>query len=77
MKILFLTSAHASNDDRIYYLQAKTLSENHEIKIFSTFGGESLAKGNLILEYNKTHYSYITMQSQHYTFNSVYRLLQN
>lgn len=57
MKILFLTSAHASNDDRIYYLQAKTLSENHEIKIFSTFGGESLAKGNLILEYNKTHYS--------------------
>lgn len=57
MKILFLTSAHASNDDRIYYLQAKTLSRIHEIKIFSTFAGESLTEENLILEYNKTQYS--------------------
>jgi glycosyltransferase involved in cell wall biosynthesis len=57
MKILFLTSAHASNDDRIYFLQAKTLSKYHEVKVFSTYGGEQYEVENLITEYNKTPFS--------------------
>jgi glycosyltransferase involved in cell wall biosynthesis len=57
MKILFLTSAHASNDDRIYFLQAKTLAKVHEIKVFSTFGGEQLDEENLIVEYYKTPFT--------------------
>ncbi|MFM7667977.1 MAG: hypothetical protein ACKO7D_07290 [Bacteroidota bacterium] len=57
MKILFLTSAHASNDDRIYHLQAKTLAKNHLVKVFSTFGGKQLEEENLILEYNNEIFS--------------------
>jgi len=51
MKIIFLTSAHFSNDDRIYFLQAKSLSILHRVKVFSTFGGECRSEENLIIEY--------------------------
>lgn len=57
MKILFLTSAHNSNDDRIYFLQAKTLAVIHEVKVFSTFGGEQIVDVNLISEYDSTFFS--------------------
>ena len=54
MKILFLTSAHVSNDDRIYFLQAKTLAKDNEVKVFSTFGGEQIEEFNLVASYDNT-----------------------
>lgn len=54
MKILFLTSAHVSNDDRIYFLQAKTLAKDNDVKIFSTFGGEQIEEFNLVVSYDNT-----------------------
>jgi glycosyltransferase involved in cell wall biosynthesis len=57
MKILFLTSAHTSNDDRIFHLQAKTLAKNYEVKVFSTYGGLKLRDSNLICEYDNTVFS--------------------
>jgi glycosyltransferase involved in cell wall biosynthesis len=56
MKFLFLTSAHVSNDDRIYFLQARTLAKNHEVRVYSTFGGEEIQENQLIAYYDNTSF---------------------
>jgi glycosyltransferase involved in cell wall biosynthesis len=54
MKVLFLTSAHNSNDDRIYFLQAKTLAKSHNIRVYSTFGGYHIQEFSLEALYDST-----------------------
>jgi len=54
MKVLFLTSAHTSNDDRIYFLQAKTLAKSHDIRVYSTFGGENIQESSLEAFYDSS-----------------------
>lgn len=54
--ILFLTSAHSSEDDRILYHQALELSCENQVYIFSTFSGSNGRYNNVILSYDDSNF---------------------
>lgn len=53
MRILFLTSAHSSLDDRIFYHQAKTLRVDNQISIYSTYAGITGEKDGINLIFDE------------------------
>jgi len=57
MKILFLTSAHSSLDDRIFYHQAKALCKDHQVAIYSTYSGVSGVEEGIELTYDDSSFT--------------------
>ena len=53
MRILFLTSAHSSLDDRIFYHQARALKVDNQISIYSTYGGITSEKDGITLTFDE------------------------
>jgi glycosyltransferase involved in cell wall biosynthesis len=54
MKVLFLTSAHSSTDDRIFHHQARALSQDHKVWIYSTFAGDNIIEHGIEAIYDQT-----------------------
>ena len=54
--ILFLTSSHSVEDDRILYHQALELSKENRVFIFSTYGGKTGNYENITLTYDATKF---------------------
>lgn len=57
MRILFLTSAHSSIDDRIYYHQAKSMCNDNQVAIYSTYSGISSKDDLIELTYDDRTFS--------------------
>ncbi len=56
MRILFLTSAHSSIDDRILYHQALSLANGHQVCIYSTFSGKTENIEGVEVVYDNTQF---------------------
>lgn len=54
--VLFLTSAHSAEDDRILYHQALELSQQNRVFIFSTYGGYTGTYQKIKLKYDDTKF---------------------
>lgn len=66
-KILFLNTVHKSFDDRVFYHQAKALSDhNHQIYIFSTQEKINTNKDGIIIVSDKLHHLKLNEQSNRF-----------
>lgn len=67
--ILFLTSSHSVEDDRILYHQALELSKENSVFIFSTYGGKTGKYENISLTYDETKFQSLRQKiSAFYSF---------